>query len=746
MRVDESLKSLLSTPALRLELALLVALCTDAMRREVLSNFPEPVATTTSASSLTSPSFAPLDGDLIDFTDEESDADTAEDRRRIQDRDLATPQMQGMKKAALSFFDVWRLRILRRVGGVLGIKARAVRQRRAEYNSKAEAEARVRKVHVAPINIVEKAGTGNFFSTTAIIPTSLTELEETKRSKMLLCLLLLVLSLESYAANSRILLEIIAASLRLPSCTLSDLESTVSHGLLSSAAKVSAAELTEKKAAENTVGRQWKVGLATVAGAALIGVTGGLYPLFLAAGMVNMLEDFGLSIPLTGCSLGPKAGSSLLIGGLFGSYSGRMTGEMMEKYAKEVEDFSFVPMKASKEPQGDTESVQSLGEVEQVQHKLRVAIGISGWIVDESDITAPWHILRSSNIESFALRWEVSSLRGLGMSITKVLKSYAWSAAKLELARRTIFVSLLIGLWPLGLLKIARVLDNPYSVAKARSDKAGQVLAEALMQKAQGERPVTLVGFSLGARVIYQALLYLAEHNVFGLVESVVLIGTPTPSEERAWRRIRAVVAGRVVNVYSQEDHILGFLYRTSSLQLGVAGLQPVEGVERIENFDATGLMNGKGHAKYRYIIGQILRQIGLEDIDMLAVEREEIAAREVGDGPVMGELIPTDDLLASLEHSNNDDATILDGNPSYCVSANLPEEEDVRIGDRTPHYEASASKDTGRSVSDQNQTELIETESSSPRPGTPETEDEESDEDLGQKIAMVDLDPEPIL
>ena len=440
------------------------------------------------------------------------------------------------------------------------------------------------------------------------------------------------------------------------------------------------------------------------------------------------------------------AGSSLLIGGLFGSYGGKMTGKMMEKYAKEVEDFSFLPMKALKGSQDGIESIPSPGEVEQVQHKLRVAIGISGWLVDESAITAPWHILRSSTIESFALRWEVSSLRDLGMSIKKVLKSYAWSAAKLELIRRTIFASLLAGLWPLGLLRIARVLDNPYSVAKARSDKAGQVLAEVLMQKAQGERPVTLVGFSLGARIIYQALLYLAEHNAFGLVESVVLIGTPTPSEERAWRRIRAVVAGRVVNVYSQEDHILGFLYRTSSLLLGVAGLQPVEGVERIENFDATGLMNGKGHAKYRYIIGQILRQIGLEDIDMLAVEREEVAAREVGDGPVMGELIPTDDLLASVEHSNSDGAAIIDGNPSYCVSANRPEEEDARIRDRTPHYEASASKKPGRSVSDQNQTELTETESSSSRPGTPETEVEESDEDLGQKIAMVDLDPEPIL
>ena len=653
---DESLTSLLSTPSLRLELALLVALCTDAMRPDVLSTFPEPATTTASASQLGSPPLTLPDGDLIDFIDEEPNADAAEDRRRIRDRDLASPQIQGMRRAALSFFDAWRSEILRRVGEVLNVKGQAVRPRRNKYNAKAKAEARERRGHATTINtILEKDGASNSLSTTAIIPTSLTELEETKRSKVLQCLILLALGIEHYAAHSRILMEIIAASLKLPSCTLSDLESTVSHELLSTAAKMSAAESTEKV---------WKHGLATVAGAVLLSVTGGSTASLMAAGIFNVMRDFGLKIPRIGGYSGAMAGSSLLIGGLFGSYGRRMTGRMMEKYAKEVKDFSFLPMKPIPGPQGDMESIESLGEVEQAQRKVRVAVCISGWLVDESDITAPWNVLRSSTIEPFALRWEVSSLRSLGMSITKVVKSYAWSVAKLELVRRTTFASLLAGLWPLGLLRIGRVLDNPYSIAKGRSDKAGQVLAEVLMQRPQGERPVTLVGFSLGARVIYQALLYLAERNAFGLVESVVLIGTPAPSEERAWRRIRAVVAGRVVNVYSQEDHILGFLYRTSSLQLGVAGLQPVEGVERIENFDATVLMNGKGHAQYRYIIGQILRGIGFEDIDMLAVEREEIAAREIGDGPVMGDLIPTDDLLASVEHSSSEGATIIDEKP----------------------------------------------------------------------------------
>jgi hypothetical protein len=722
MKVDnDSLTSLLPTPALRTELALLVALCTDEMRRNVLANFPEPEKRV-SASPMASPRFALFDGDLIDFTEEEEDGKAdAEHRRRQRDRDLSSPQMQGMKRAALSFFDAWRLGILKRVGEVLSVRPQAVRQRRAEYNATADVEAQKRRAQ-AETHPEQENGPGSGLLEIAVIPTLLLQLEQTKRNKILLCLLLLALSLENYSAQSRLLLQMVAASFHLPSSALSDLESTVSHGLLSTAANMSAEESTKKEAAENATGRRWKVGLATVAGAALIGVTGGLAAPFLAAGIGTVMGGLGLSIPLIGGYLGAMAGSSILIGGLFGSYGGRMTGMMMEKYAKEVEDFSFIPIKDIPDSTAEINSASALGEAENYKHKLRVAIGISGWLMDESDITAPWQAFSSSTIEPFALRWEVSSLLDLGISISKVLKSYAWSAAKLELVRRTIFASLFAGLWPLGLLRIARVLDNPYSVAKARSDKAGRVLAQALMQKVQGERPVTLVGYSLGARIIYQALLVLADQNAFGLVESVFLIGAPTPCEDRDWRRIRAVVAGRVVNVYSQEDYILGFLYRTSSLQYGVAGLQAVEDVERIENYDATTLMGGKGHASYRYIAGQILQQIGVEDIDLAVIEKQKIARGKLEGEPAVGQLIPTEDLLGGSE---------------------LPDNRDRETREEPQHHSSIHEEIT---PSDNKVTNLIESPSKLARSVTPELEEEDSDEDVGQRIAMVDLDPKPVL
>jgi hypothetical protein len=282
----------------------------------------------------------------------------------------------------------------------------------------------------------------------------------------------------------------------------------------------------------------------------------------------------------------------------------------MDAYAKEVEDFAFLPLKGSKhhEPQaGD--------------RRLRVVIGISGWLTQKEDIITPWRAMGRQS-EVFALRWELESLTKLGTSMESVVKSAAWTVAKKEIIARTIFASLMDALWPIALLKVSKIVDNPFSVAKNRADKAGLVLADALVNKAQGERPVTLIGYSLGARLIYSCLMSLAERRAFGLVESVVLIGTPGPSDATVWRALRSVVSGRLVNVYSENDYILAFLYRTSAIQFGVAGLQEIQDVKGIENVNVSDMVSG--HLRYQYLVGAILEKIGFEDIDVDEVAKEE--------------------------------------------------------------------------------------------------------------------------
>lgn len=161
-------------------------------------------------------------------------------------------------------------------------------------------------------------------------------------------------------------------------------------------------------------------------------------------------------------------------------------------------------------------------------------------------------------------------------------------------------------------------MDNPWSVGMVRAEKVGSLLADVIMRhKFQGERSVSLVGYSLASRAIYTCLMVLAERRQFGLIDSVVMIGTPAPAESRVWLTMKSVVTGRLVNVYSEEDYILGFLYRTSNTEAGIAGLQAIHGANGIENYRVNSLPNG--HLSYQTLLANILKDIDWEyaaDID----------------------------------------------------------------------------------------------------------------------------------
>lgn len=165
-------------------------------------------------------------------------------------------------------------------------------------------------------------------------------------------------------------------------------------------------------------------------------------------------------------------------------------------------------------------------------------------------------------------------------------------------------------------------MDNPWTVAMVRAEKTGLVLAEILTNKVQGERAVSLVGYGLGARVIYACLTSMSEKRAFGIVENVVLFGAPCPSEIRVWAAMKSVVTGRLINVYSRNDYILGFLYRSCAWNFGIAGLQAIEGVPRVENVDLSNDINN--HLHYQYHIGHVLLRLRWEDTDLSEIEKEK--------------------------------------------------------------------------------------------------------------------------
>ncbi len=178
---------------------------------------------------------------------------------------------------------------------------------------------------------------------------------------------------------------------------------------------------------------------------------------------------------------------------------------------------------------------------------------------------------------------------------------------------------------PLALTKLSYLIDNPWIVSQARADMAGLILADSLIDRNLGTRPVTLVGFSLGSRVIYSCLKELSRRGAFGVVQNVYMFGTPAVAKHDEYIKARAIVPGRFVNGYATNDWILGnlhllsaffttymwigYLFRaTSGGVMRVAGLAPVN-VPTIENVNVTELV--PGHMAYRAAMPKLLREVG---------------------------------------------------------------------------------------------------------------------------------------
>ncbi|KAF2668144.1 DUF726-domain-containing protein [Microthyrium microscopicum] len=619
---NQSLHTILPTPEQRAALTLLLASICVQMRGNITAIFDPRFVGELTAGPLGA---NPLDNPDLDVG--KADVEAAEEAQKKRERiveELSKEEVQKLKKDVLEFYDGWRKKALDRIGDVLGEKDH-VKEQVAEVTKKmgdAAAQDSKKDEDVKLEKWDEDEGKSEqaellFKELYPPVKTELvTELSEDQRKVVLHSVMLLLLSLEHYAAYSRILLLNLASSLNLKLAVLSEDESSIARTLLT-AAELSADAETKKAAEDNASSRKWKVGLATAAGAALIGVTGGLAAPIVAAGVGSVMGGLGIAEFAAAGYLGSLASSSLVVGSLFGAYGAKMSGKMMDEYAKEVEDFGFVQIHKHHRPR----------KIEMEYRRLRVAIGISGWLTDKEEVVKPWRVL-SSSIEGFALRWELEKLLELGNAITGMLRTTAWVYAKKQLLKRSVLGVMMAELWPLKIIKMAHVVDNPFSVGLVRADKAGEVLADALANRVQGERPVTLIGYSLGARVIQTCLRKLAERKQFGLVENAVVLGSPMSSQSWDWRQMRAAVSGRLVNVYSENDYILAFLYRANAMELGVAGLEKVEGVKGVENIDVSDIVSG--HLQYRFLTGSILKKIGFEDLDNELVEAEEEDMKEM--------------------------------------------------------------------------------------------------------------------
>lgn len=191
-----------------------------------------------------------------------------------------------------------------------------------------------------------------------------------------------------------------------------------------------------------------------------------------------------------------------------------------------------------------------------------------------------------------ALRWESGRLVQMGhafarfwaskATVTTIQQAYPHVVAAASSVGGMLAASIAL---PLTVISCLDYVDNPWSVCISRANGAGEELADVLAARTYGRRPVTLIGYSLGARVVFKALKSLAARGAYGIVDNAFLLGAPVSASPASWRAAQTVVSGRLVNGYCSSDWALAYFHRGVGHGVYVAGLRPVTtpGVENVD-------------------------------------------------------------------------------------------------------------------------------------------------------------------
>jgi len=173
--------------------------------------------------------------------------------------------------------------------------------------------------------------------------------------------------------------------------------------------------------------------------------------------------------------------------------------------------------------------------------------------------------------------------------------------------------------WPLLLVEKFSFIDDIWVMIREKTKMAGEMLAKILMDRPHGSRPVSLIGYSYGARLIFHCLEYLNEHqddnpekSGRGIVENVVLIGCPLARSLSDWDHICHIVCGKVFNVFSSKDCYLALLFRLHNWwEMSVSGIQEVNH-PMVTNIDISHLISN--HFNYPNHLEHILSLLNLEN------------------------------------------------------------------------------------------------------------------------------------
>ncbi|KAJ9662870.1 hypothetical protein H2198_001098 [Neophaeococcomyces mojaviensis] len=409
-----------------------------------------------------------------------------------------------------------------------------------------------------------------------------------------LCDLFLVLLADSnYDARSRRLLERVASIMDISWVQICRFEKRVIDQLNMQEASQENWDESEHLESRRKQGLKRKyvyMGLATVGGGLVIGLSAGLLAPVIGAGLAAGFTTIGVTG--TAGFLGGIGGAALITSAATAA-GGTIAVRASHRRTGHVRTFEYRPLHNNK--------------------RLNLILTVSGWMTGKvDDVRLPFSTVDPIMGDIYSLYWEPEMLRSMGDTIN-ILANEALTQSIQQVLGSTILVALMASLQlPIVLTKLSYLIDNPWSVSLDRATAAGLILADSLIARHLGQRPVTLAGFSLGARVIFSCLKELSVRGAYGIVQNVYLFGSPIVAKKDEYLRARSVIAGRFVNAYATNDWILGYLFRaTSGGIMKVAGLAPVENIPGLENIDVTELVNG--HMAYRQAMPKLLRKLNWE-------------------------------------------------------------------------------------------------------------------------------------
>jgi hypothetical protein len=356
-----------------------------------------------------------------------------------------------------------------------------------------------------------------------------------------LCDLFLVLLADSvYDARSRTLLENVGSNLSVTWLEICKFEKRITDAL----------EMQEEASNENwdendhmdtrrkqaIKKRMVLMGLATVGGGLVIGLSAGLLAPVIGAGLAAGFTTIGVAG--TGTFLA-GAGGAAIITTTAAVSGGAIAVKASHRRTKAVSQFEYRPLHNNK--------------------RVNLIVTVSGWMNGKlDDVRLPFSTVDPIVGDIYSVLWEPDVLQSVGQTIS-ILATEALTQSLQQVLGSTILVGLMAAIQlPIILTKLAYLIDNPWTVSVERATAAGLILADSLIDRNLGIRPVTLVGYSLGSRVIFACLKELAKKGAYGLVQNVYMFGAPVVAKKDEWLKARTVVSGRFVNAYATNDWILG--------------------------------------------------------------------------------------------------------------------------------------------------------------------------------------------